>query len=501
MAQEPLRVALNPLDHLPPPTYASGVLYLRLRGTSSFEKVFDFLREALHRTFVQLPWLGGKVHPVSTGTPGTLEIRHHPVHPDGPRPYQLRFNKLDCFETYTDLRESAFHPGIFEDEDLTYAPFLADLTNGTEVFIAQANFISGGCILTAALCHVVSDGMGLNQVCKIWAANCQDVQAGNALLVKPAPEISDHGILERIWAEARALRSEQQIPLKTWTLLGLDPPEGSRESTKTNGLRKNKRARTADTSSSRGYMKSYIFYMSPESVTTLRKECANEPGAGGVSVNDAISALVWRCLLKARVAARKALGAGTASGDNHHPGDGEDEEDMVLDLPFDGRSYFPDSVPSNYMGNFSLINRVRLQQSQLVAPSSSIGSVARAIRQIASEATSDAIMNAYTLVKTARERRAINLQNLNIDSNGLMITSLIALEITRCCFGDELFENDGYPEAMRTLMGTINKTFRYCVILPKKRHGGVEFVANLLDDEADLLLKDEEFERFAVFVA
>jgi hypothetical protein len=40
----------------------------------------------------------------------------------------------------------------FEDSELIWAPFMPDINTGPEVFVAQANFIPGGCILTSGMC-------------------------------------------------------------------------------------------------------------------------------------------------------------------------------------------------------------------------------------------------------------------------------------------------------------------------------------------------------------
>lgn len=499
MTSKPIHIALNALDHLPPPNYPNAILYLPLKANVSPKEVFNVLQEGLHRTFVQLPWLDGKVYPISPISPyapRVLEIRYHSITPDGPRPHQLRFNELESSETYEELQESAFHPAAFEDETLTWAPFLPDVTNGTEVFVAQANFMPGACILTAAICHAASDGMGVISVLKIWADNCKDVQLGNVPQMTQPLEISDRDLLERTCAEEGTGRSVQQIPPETWRLLGLEAPSHANPPEAMNGQHQAKHTPAPDANGAQRVMKPYIFYMSPANVTALRDECMKELGKTQISINDAICALVWRCLLKSRTTARGATDANAVNGDR--PAYADDIE-ARLDLPFDVRPYFSQSLPSNYLGNFTMINQALLPLSYLVAPSTSVGSVARTIRQVASEVTTASLMDAYTLVKTIRT--GLKLQNLKVDGNGLMITSLLAFPIAEVCFGETVFGNGGNPEAVRTLMGAINKVFRYCVILPRKSHGGVEFVANLFDKEMDLLMEDEEFGKYAMFVA
>lgn len=492
MASEPIHFSLNALDHLPPPNYANGVLYLPLKAGSSSREVFDLLQRGLHRTFVQVPWLSGRVIPVPHTEPRVFEIQYHPVNIDVARPYQLKFNDLDPSQTYENLQESAFHPAAFDDEALTWAPFLPDVSNGTEVFVAQANFLPGGCIITAAACHTASDGVGVFSALKIWADNCRDVEIGNVTKMTQPLEISDRNLLERISVEMGSGRPIHQIPPETWKLLGLEAPKPAKPSETVNRQQQSNQAPSIGTSSVQGYMKPYVFYIPAAKVAALREECSKEIGAIQLSINDVICALIWRCLLRSRAAAREPQ---IVNGNSSALADSSEAR---LDLPFDVRPYFSQSLPSNYLGNFTMINQVLLPLSVLVAPSTTIGSVAGTIRQVAAEVTTTNLMDAYSLVKTVQS--GLKLDNLKADGNGLIITSLLAFPMAELSFGGKLFANDGKPEAMRMLMGAINKVFRYCVILPRKSHGGVEFLANMFDREMELLMEDEDFGKYAMFV-
>lgn len=501
MASKTMHVELNALDHLPPPNYSNAILYLPLKADVTAETAFSFLQNGLQRTFVQLPWLDGKVYPISPRSPDTprlLEIRHGEVLGNDCLPQQVKFNELKSSETYEDLRESAFHPASYEDEALTWAPFLPDVTNGAEVLVAQANFLPGACILTAAVSHASSDGMGVFSVLKIWADNCRDLELEVLPEKVQPPEISNRSLLERICTSEGTGRSVEQIPPETWRLLGLEPPRSAEPKARaeTNGLSQSGPPPPLVPSTSARCLQPYIFYISPSKVAALRDECKKETGAADVSVNDVICALVWRGLIKARIAARGGESERLVNGERaaYVP-----NMEARLDLPFDARPYFSQALPLNYLGNFTMINQALLPLSKLVAPSTSIGSVAGTIRQVAAEVTPASLMDAYTLVKTIQE--GLKLENLRVDGNGLMITSLLAFPMTEVCFGETVFGNGGKPEALRTLMGAINKVFRYCVILPKKSHGGVEFIANLFEEEMDFLMEDKEFGRYAVFVA
>lgn len=471
------RLPLTALDHLPPPNYAHVLLCCSLR--TSPEEAFKILQYGLHRTFVQFPWLSGKVYPAAS-SPDRLEIRYEPVIRNDDCS-QLKFNQLDSSWSWDELQETAFSLSFCDDETLSWAPFLPDITNGTDVMVAQANFMPGGCIIAVALCHAASDGTALGNVVQIWADNCRVVQEGAQQPINLlAREVSDRGLLEHAWREDGTDRTLEDIKPHTWRLLNLDAPSE----------RVNSSPRAEPTRNS-GEMSPYIFYISPANVTALRKECQKGPSGDATSVNDGISALIWRALLKSR----------TKAGEGPE-GNCDPAMTARLDLPFDARPYLSQWIPPNYLGNCTLVNQAMLPLDQLVAPSASIGSVAHTIRQAVHEVSTTEVLDAYTLARLLQGKgTGITLDNLKPDGNGLMITSLLAVPMAEVSFGDALFGHSGKPEAIRMLMGVISKVFRYCIVLPRKSHGGVEFMANMSDTELDLLMGDEEFNTYVMHVA
>lgn len=489
-------IRLNALDHLPPANYSHSILYLSLNSGSSPKQAFEVLHRGLLRTFEQLPWLSGKVQPVSPDDTASLEVRYSSTQAfEDKGPYQLKYHELGDDVSYEELRESAFHPTTFPDESLTWAPFVPDVKNGTEVFVAQANFLPGACLLASAMCHVVGDGVAVNAVIKIWSENCERFQLGLAAETLQA-DLSNHDLLDQLYASEGSGRPKSDIPPDTWRLLGLAPPDQEASSTEaraSNGS--NPQARK----SHKPELKACLFYMPSEKVTALRADCRRATNDADLSFNDVICALIWRSLLRTRLGAREAAGVVSEQ---------DDVEEARLDLPFDVRAYFPEMMPPAYLGNFTMINQVLQPLALLTAPRSSsesvssIGSVAQAIRKMAGGVTKERLLDAYRLVKSRTGgERSLTLDNLRVDGNGLIITSFVTFATNSVTFGAGPFGNGGRPDAMRSMMGAISKVFRYCAILPRMSNGGVEFVATVSDDEMELLEKDDEFNRYAMFVS
>jgi hypothetical protein len=73
-------IALGPLDHIASSNIPQSIIYLSLKQGTSPQDAFNCLREGLHRTLLQTPWLAGRVHYQSQDAPGwrpgQLEIRY-----------------------------------------------------------------------------------------------------------------------------------------------------------------------------------------------------------------------------------------------------------------------------------------------------------------------------------------------------------------------------------------------------------------------------------------
>ncbi|KAL2167883.1 hypothetical protein VTG60DRAFT_670 [Thermothelomyces hinnuleus] len=522
MASKTVHIPLNTMDHMPPPNYSNFIYYLPLKPGVSAREAFEFLQKGLQITFARLPWLAGKVFPASPTAPnyrpGLLEIRYDLPEGDATIPlHQFRFKELESSLTYNEIRETDFHPETFDDATVTWAPYLPDVTKGADVFVAQANALPGGIVLTMAICHVVSDGVGIMNAARAWANGCRELHLGASHTTLP-PQISDHEVLERACDayEGQTKKSADQFPPESWRLLNMEPPYAAGQEEPAPAPAPASFLVTKSSDGVPRMMKSYLFYIPPAKVAALRENCIRELGGDvDLSINDVVCALIWRSLLKARVSgardASKCDGAPAADGNtspNVRPSTFEGVE-ARLQLPFDARPYLShDVVPSDYMGNFTMMNQVVLPLADLVAPSTSVASVARTIREGAKGITAERLMEAYALLRTLFQNGKPSMKlnkTLAVGGTGLIITSLVAFPLSDLCFEPDetrttFFGNGGKPEAMRTLMGAINQVFRYGAVLPRKQHGGIEFAVNALDEEFDALMRDEELCKYALLM-
>ncbi|KAL2807726.1 hypothetical protein BJX63DRAFT_61493 [Aspergillus granulosus] len=489
-----VHIPLSPLDHAPPGNYSCSLNYIPLKPGVTPKQAFDVLHEGLHRTFVQIPWLSGRVWPQAPGTPGyrpgQREIRYEPVDISGPRPYQLKFNVLADAPSYEDLKEAAFPTDSFQDESVVWATFMPDVNDGPEVLVAQANFIPGACVLSAGMYHSAADGVGGVVIFKLWADNCRALQAGLPPPIAPGPESSNRALLEEIWAREREHKPLDQIDPMNWTLLGLAPPStkpAPEEAVEPQAVQVPEIQGPCEPRS----LKSAIFYVPPAKFNKLQRECA-EAGEG-ISGTDAICALIWQCALRARFTA--AQKTGKYIGEISNP-----DALAFLAMTADGRPHFSSNLPNDYMGNLTCINLPALPLRMLVAPETSLATVAQTIRNGANSITTENLLDAYALARSVPDYGHLSLQNPPLDSATMLVSPLLTYPTNSVSFGDIIFENGGTLEALRMPMYSFNRMTRLSLVLPRLASGGVEFLLNLFEEEMEILLKDESFRKYAMFL-
>ncbi|KAL0933415.1 transferase family protein [Colletotrichum truncatum] len=476
---------LSVFDLIPPRVYIKFIVYLPLQPKVSFERAFAHLQAGLRETLQQFPFLNGRIFPRDEREPGWrpghIVASYSPSgsnKEDSPR--QLIFKDLSkTLPDFEDLRDAGFEFSAFEDELVLSAPFVPDLTGGADVFLAQANFVNGGCILATGFHHSASDATGMVTAMRAWAEHCRSLGQSDANICSwITPESFDRNLLERLWSKTPA-KPVSEIPRDTWGFLGFQPPDAEDEVPTS----------TTSPSAPSRTMESSIFYISPENFKKLKQEVLGDGQNGtGLSANDALLALFWRALMKARYKAAIAAGQTTPP-----------DEISYLESPVDGRPDFDPALPSSYAGNLVIVNKVPMPVVELAAPTTSLRDVALRIRSQAAKVSPELVKDAFTLMREVSDYTKLKHAFTRLDGFDVMITSVLLLPLDKINFGAEIFDNDGKPESLRPLMDAFNANFRLCMVLPMKSHGGIELLVSLFDDEMEQLMKDEEFAEFAAF--
>jgi hypothetical protein len=140
-----------------------------------------------------------------------------------------------------------------------------------------------------------------------------------------------------------------------------------------------------------------------------------------------------------------------------------------------------------------------MPRSVLTSLDVSLGTVARTIRGYAKSVNPSSLLDAYTLARDLPNFGKLVLRNLAIDESSMVLSPLLMMPPLE--FDNDVFDNEGKPDATRMLTQAMNVFTRTNFVLPKLANGGVEFVVNVFEEELELLLEDEEFGKYVVFLS
>jgi trichothecene 3-O-acetyltransferase len=491
-----VRVPLSVLDHIWPSNYPASSWYIPLKDGVTPQEAFSALKDGLRLTFKQLPWLSGKLYHQAPSTPGwrpgQIEIRYEPEDLEGdsaPLP-QFRFkiiNESESLMTYDEIRECGFPMDAFSDDDLLWGEhiYVPDEESGAYCVKIQANFIQGAVILCGGINHKVCDGTAEFDIWRVWAANCDALQSGCTPIL-PDPMSSDRSLIERIWAtESTYSQPEHMMQPNSWTLLSMDPP----------GVPRPTPGGTYTIPSTK-HMQAFMFYLSPEKFAALHKHCVEKGGAASsISAVDALTALIWRSLLRARRTAARDSGRASEADLN--------EAEAKLQIMHDGRPGLSrrNAVPSPYLGNLAFMNDCVLPLAQLTGSEMSVADIALAIREVANAATPDAMLDACTIARRLHDLSDLEVKISPLRGYDLILSPIIMVDVDDVRWGGNVFASGGKPDGLRPHMDAFNKGARLCFSMPRQKGSGASFIANMYPDELEALLEDEEFGEYAMYLS
>lgn len=442
--------------------------------------VHGYLEEALSKTVEQMPFLAGTLRvrepDARDKRRGRLEIEIPPNKKDLVVP--LRFQDLTTNLDYEDLIAEGVPDASLDGNILLPTGSIADLEAGAAVLVAQANFLQGGCLLSVAIHHSVGDGAAAVKMMQIWAQHCRQLQsqeiAQSSLTV--TPDSLDRGILEKLWSADGNQHNENaylEASDELWRFLGVNAVTDTPK--ELNGTSSHGAPPKTQTS---------IFYMSAPSLAELKVAAIEKNDRAGVTANDALMALLWRSITKARFPQGDAIYA--------------HDETAILDTTFDGRAKFSAACPQDYLGNVVLMNTTYLSLGSLTSPTTALSSIASEIRSSLNTITTTQIHAAMTLAASIPDCGNLTFPFATFAGTELCITSTVNMPLFELDFG-AAFDNDGKPDSVRPPKSEFASVCRRCVVLPRRTNGGFEILISLLEEEMKRLMADDEFKQYARF--
>ena len=284
-------VLLGPLDELPQlRTYTTLILGFPIEGTVKQVEIIERLQAAIDTLVDHFPFLAGHTTLQDMNEDTLNATRYVP----GYKGYQVRVTLNDVselFPSYETIRKARAPTAVLDGAIVGEGEGYPSKRTGTILdpcFRLRANFVDGGLLLTFALIHVIGDGNSLGQIIKLFATACRgdkildaDIKAGN---------VDRRGSLPTLQPHEHRLDHSNMI-VKT-------AADGGHHA-------------TPDRSNASPMRWAY-HHISQEKLVELKAEASGlaypDRNRLFVSTNDAVTALAWQAITKARLPRLQSTG-------------------------------------------------------------------------------------------------------------------------------------------------------------------------------------------------
>ncbi|KAF3909262.1 hypothetical protein ABW20_dc0106003 [Dactylellina cionopaga] len=422
-----------------------------------YTSVIEILQAGLERLSTSFPWIAGQIvnEYIESGNSGVYRIEYLD---DTPRLVVKDLRGDTTVPTMKALRESNF-PFRLLDESLV-APRKTLILPGTEVqqaCLVQATFIEGGLLFTFLGHHAAMDGVGegqlmnlLNKACRNEPFTPEELEIGNAPRKDIIPLLDDtyqpgSELSHQLFTPPSGPPSLPRLPKKAPKLT---PPK---------------------------FTWAY-FIFNQASLNRLKAAACNSLASGYISTDDALTALIWQAVVRARLP-------------HLDPSD-----KVTLARAVDVRSYL--KLSPIYPGTCTNMSYHDSIAESLATHD--LGTIATNLRAAIDPKTSNLghLSKAYaTYLQRASDKNTIN-STASLDlSKDIMLSSWAKLNTYDLDFGFGI----GKPEAVRRPQFTPVESLMY--LMPKKQDGEIALALCLKDRDMEMLKQDHEFTGYGVYVA
>ncbi|OTB04037.1 hypothetical protein M426DRAFT_321123 [Hypoxylon sp. CI-4A] len=468
------RYELNAMDNVMPRFFSSLIFTFRLKPGVTHDRVLEILRASLQSASDELPLFRRRVYAIPPSeenkTVGRLEAREHAAW----TPEVMRNDLSDEWPDYDELMDEGLPQDMLDGAVLLPSGRARiDLEEGTPMLIAQANYVEGGLLLGVSMFHPLVDGMSAALLLRVWAKHMR-IQQGEAPAALEIPaDCTNYDLLVDVWKNAGAPVAKGTP--EEWRVLGLLPP-GSEEPPR----------------GTPPPMRTSIFYISAPAFSKLTAVAAAanaKDSDAAATANDALMALLWRCVMRARKTAAPEKPCYSAP-----------DAIAELDTTLNGRVLFDDALPWQYMGTLVYIVTTRLPVAELIAPETTLASVVNAVRRAVAGITREKALGVYGLAATklpGYTAETLRWPFATFEGAEACFSSWLSLPIMDMGFGGQVFANGGIPDYVRPERRMLDMVCRNCNILPLRLEGGAEVLLSLTVEEMEILERDPEFGEFA----
>jgi hypothetical protein len=433
--------------------YTQLCLCYPINDPASHSAIVETLEKGLGKLSAEFPWVAGQV------------VREEPV---GGRACVFKIKALGKNPRFSvkDLRDN---PSIPTMEAMITAKFPFhmldegiicprrtlpgnpdEVTSDNPVFLLQANFITGGLLLSFLSQHQTMDMTGMGQIMHLLSKACHDEPfTSEELKIGNIPRLNIIPLLDDSYQPG---------------------PELDRQIVKPQPMLPTPATPVPPAKSTWAY-----FDFSPASLAALKEAAANSLHSGFVSTDDALTALLWQSISRARLPRL------------------ESTREVTLARAVDPRRYL--DVPSTYTGVVQNMTYHTYTIQQLV--DEPLGIAASGLRAAVDPQTSKLAFNTRALVTVLD--RSVNKTGASVTASLDLSADIMLSSWAKTSSYDLDFNLGlGKPESVRRPQFSPFASLLY--LMPKSLDGGIAAALCLTDDDMEILKADKGFSKYGEFI-
>ncbi|KAH7405676.1 hypothetical protein DE146DRAFT_786894 [Phaeosphaeria sp. MPI-PUGE-AT-0046c] len=496
MSEEPV-YTFSPLDYVLPPLYVANI-YTFPCPNHFRDPTYEILEKALELLVDEHPLLGANISRDTSPSvrPGTLRLSL-----DSSAPGEL-ITRVDqdipgsswppkC--NYPWLKAHGMPP--FALDAALLAPHAAGMKQSSRPLQIQINFIDGGCLLSLCIAHCFSDAWGLGLIVESWAAKCRMLQG-----VSRNPQSFDSPGLDFLTSSPslKAASNENFEKLKerpeVWNALCLDETRNKAPDPEIPPLPTT--LPTCDTSPAGEDIRSCVFTFETKSLLRLRSQASSPGQSARISIGDALTALLWRHVMRARF-----------------PNPPQEEAIMCMAVDIRNSALKP-AIPLSYPGNSILFGTAALSPQRVTDSCTPLHELASTLRSAIEVVRSDdaLIKDSISLAASmpnvgmpaiklhdflGLHLNTVNWSNMpfaNIDFGPIFDGNIVCpFPYSTTATKHRATSHNGRAEYFRFPRGQFGGI---CGIFPKRADGTVEVFIGLKSEDMMRLKQDKEFTSY-----
>jgi trichothecene 3-O-acetyltransferase len=429
---------------------------------SSHSAIINTLTNGLERLSVSFPWLAGKVVNEGSGEGNTGIFNFKPLEKT-PRLVVKDLRHDPSIPTMDALKRANFPFSMLDESIVAPCKTLPDscdksASDAAPVFLLQANFITGGLLLTFVGQHNTMDMTGQGQIIHLFSKACRNEQftseelsSGNLARRNLIPLLDD-SYKQGSELAHQIVKPTPSRPISSGTNGNSAPPPPPKCAWA-------------------------YFTFHPTSLTAV-KSLATETitlPSGYISTDDALSALIWQSVVRARLPRLNPTAESTFA--------------RAVDV----RRYL--GVSQTYPGVMqNMTYHTYMLQKLAEEP---LGGVASQLRSALDPRTSNLGYHTRALATFLNRTPDKNIVSFTATldlSAGIMLSSWAKLD----CYELDFNLGLGKPEAVRRPQFAPVESLIY--LMPRTLDGEIAVAICLRDEDMERLRKDEEFAKYGRYV-